>query len=68
MKKVTLTVAAMSILLRAASVGYAQNTDRIKPYTENPKYWQYKGEPVLLLGGSKTDHGQYHKPGNAISE
>jgi len=32
------------------------NADRIKPYVENPHYWQYKGEPVLLLGGSKTDH------------
>ena len=23
---------------------------------KNPRYWQYKGQPVLLLGGSKTDH------------
>jgi len=30
--------------------------DRIQPYKENPRYWQYKGKPVLLLGGSKTDH------------
>ncbi len=28
----------------------------IMPYKTNPKYWQYKGKPVLLLGGSKTDH------------
>lgn len=33
-----------------------KNSDRIKPYSENPHYWQYKGEPVMLLGGSKTDH------------
>ncbi len=32
------------------------NADRIQPYSGNPTYWQYKGEPVLLLGGSKTDH------------
>ncbi|MBN1675953.1 MAG: hypothetical protein JXR37_33225 [Kiritimatiellae bacterium] len=32
------------------------NEDRIQPYVKNPRYWQYKGEPVLLLGGSKTDH------------
>ena len=25
---------------------------RIQPYSENPFYWQYKGEPVLLLGGT----------------
>jgi hypothetical protein len=33
-----------------------QNADCIKPYKENPRYWQYKGGPVLLLGASKTDH------------
>ena len=30
--------------------------DHIQPYTRNSSYWQYKGRPVLLLGGSKTDH------------
>ena len=29
--------------------------DRIQPYPANPRYWQYKGKPVLLLGGSKRD-------------
>ena len=33
-----------------------KNAGRIKPYAKNPRYWQYKGQPVLLLGGSKTDH------------
>lgn len=33
-----------------------KNADRIKPYAENPRYWQYDGKPVMLLGGSKTDH------------
>ena len=23
--------------------------DRIQPYAANPRYWQYKGQPVLLL-------------------
>jgi CubicO group peptidase (beta-lactamase class C family) len=32
------------------------NRDRIKPYGKNPRYWQYKGQPVLLLGGSKDDN------------
>lgn len=35
---------------------HKQNADCIKPYKDNSRYWQYKGEPVLLLGGSKTDH------------
>ena len=30
--------------------------DRIRPYKANPRYWQYKGKPVLLLGGSKDDN------------
>jgi hypothetical protein len=30
--------------------------NEIKPYTENPRYWQYKGEPVLLLGGTGDDN------------
>ncbi|MEX1120773.1 MAG: hypothetical protein WED82_01480, partial [Balneolales bacterium] len=29
---------------------------RIQPYLQNPWYWQYKGEPVLLLGGSNEDN------------
>jgi hypothetical protein len=28
----------------------------IQVYTRNPLYWQYKGEPVLLLGGSVQDN------------
>ncbi len=30
-------------------------SDRIRPYEHNPRYWQYKDQPVLLLGGSKDD-------------
>jgi hypothetical protein len=28
---------------------------RIRPYTQNPRFWQYKGQPVMLLGANKTD-------------
>lgn len=28
----------------------------IQPWTENPWYWQYKGEPVMLLGASSDDN------------
>ena len=34
----------------------AKDVNRIQPCTKNPRYWQYKGEPVMLLGASKTDH------------
>ena len=28
----------------------------IKPYAENPRYWQYLNEPVLLLGATNNDN------------
>lgn len=30
--------------------------NNIMPYRQNPRFWQYKGEPVMLLGGSKDDN------------
>ena len=33
-----------------------READRIQPYARNPFYWQYKGVPVLLLGGSREDN------------
>jgi hypothetical protein len=37
------------------SIGYYENVTvdpiRIQPYTDNPRYWQYKEDPVLLIGG-----------------
>ncbi len=33
-----------------------RDNDRIQIYKENPRYWQYKGKPVLLLGGSVEDN------------
>ncbi len=30
--------------------------NRIQVYKENPRYWQYKGEPVLLIGGTVDDN------------
>jgi len=30
--------------------------DRIQPYARNPFYWQVRGKPLLLLGGSVEDN------------
>jgi hypothetical protein len=30
--------------------------DRIQPYAGNPAFWQYKGQPVMLIGGSSDDN------------
>jgi hypothetical protein len=33
-----------------------RNANRIQPYSANPAYWQYRGEPVLLIGGTSNDN------------
>jgi len=38
------------------AMGRGGDNERIRPYAGNPRYWQYKEEPVLLLGGSKDDN------------
>ncbi|GMV98202.1 MAG: hypothetical protein AMXMBFR83_25540 [Phycisphaerae bacterium] len=49
-----------SILVVPAAAAFAApadaNADRIQPWAKNPRYWQYKNQPVLLLGGSKDDN------------
>ena len=49
------TLAVLASLAVGSAVS-AQNAHRIKPWTENPRYWQYEGKPVLLVGGSKDDN------------
>ncbi len=48
------TCIILSLLLCSVRA-MAERSDYIRPYPDNPRYWQYKGEPVLLLGGSKDD-------------
>ena len=38
-------------------------SDRITVYNKNPYYWQYKGKPVMLLGGSWQDNLFNHPVG-----
>lgn len=33
-----------------------ENHLRIRPWSKNPRYWQHKSKPVLLLGGSREDN------------
>jgi hypothetical protein len=35
---------------------YESDGNGIRPYVRNPFYWQYKGEPIVLIGGSDTDN------------
>lgn len=34
----------------------ASSAKPIQPYPENPWYWQYRGEPIILRGGSDDDN------------
>ncbi len=38
------------------STAWADESERIRPYQANSRYWEYKGRPVILLGGSKDDN------------
>jgi hypothetical protein len=39
-----------------ALAGEGREANRIRPWPENLRYWQYKGRPVVLLGGSLKDN------------
>jgi hypothetical protein len=57
------------IILASSFVSFASegnntddpNRDRIKIYPANKRYWQYRQEPILLIGGSVTDN-LFHIP------
>ena len=46
------TLMLVCVQTRAAST----SRKRIEIYKPNPAYWQYKGKPVLLIGGTKDDN------------
>lgn len=54
MKRVIILLAFTVII---SNHSFSQRSDDgIKPWSENPRYWQYKGKPVLLLGGTDNDN------------
>lgn len=40
----------------AQNLNSLQESGRIQPYSENPMYWQYMGEPLMLIGGTDSDN------------
>lgn len=34
---------------------FGSDSDRIRPWEKDPMYWQLKGKPIMLLGGSRDD-------------
>ncbi len=51
-----LAPAVVALAFVGCAAASAADGGRIQPYAKNQRYWQYKGKPALLLGGSKTDH------------
>ncbi len=52
-------MAGMALLGSMTSMAQADDgreAKRIKPFAGNPRYWQYHGRPVMLLGGSMKDN------------
>lgn len=49
-RRIVLYMAGLASTLAALADG------EIQPWPENPWYWSYRGEPVLLLGGSDDDN------------
>ena len=47
---------ARAATMRPAQNGTPPGPGRITPWPSNRWYWQYRGAPVLLLGGSKDDN------------
>ena len=45
-----------TVLMAAPPPTDGRAADRIRPYEANPRYWQYRGKPVLLLGASDDDN------------
>jgi hypothetical protein len=52
------------LLVSCSGAVIAENEDvSIKPYAENPFYWQYKGKPLFLAGGTWQDNLFNHPVG-----
>ena len=48
--------AVMAVAGAAQAAARDENGSRIQPYAKNPRYWQYKGSPNLLIGGTALDN------------
>ena len=62
-RRMKAVVIAMLALALASGAMRAGDAARIRPFGPNPYYWQYKGQPVLLLGGSWQDNLFNHPVG-----
>ncbi len=47
---------ALETVFRGIEQPRDASLNRVQPHANNRSYWQYKGEPVLLIGGSSNDN------------
>ena len=55
----------MALLLWSLCEADAADEKRIRPFAANSFYWEYQGQPILLLGGSREDNLFNHPDGLA---
>ncbi|MDD4107924.1 MAG: hypothetical protein PHH93_04310 [Prolixibacteraceae bacterium] len=56
MLKIRLLIIVFAAMQFSACNSSRQTAGPVKPWTENPWFWEYKGEPVMLLGASSDDN------------
>ena len=52
----SLLLIAFIVATQVSAAERLSNAARIQPWSENPSYWQYKGAPIMLIGGSDDDN------------
>jgi hypothetical protein len=56
MKPYLIIIYFFGYLLLNITFVWADDADRIQPFTQNHRFWQYHGKPLLLLGASTDDN------------
>jgi len=56
MSKIRLITVAVALFAFFACTPGGNTDGSVRPWTENPWFWEYKGEPVMLLGASSDDN------------
>lgn len=54
-KRIILSTLILTLLVTATLVA-AGDDGGIRPYRNNPWYWEYKGQPIMLIGASDRDN------------
>ena len=53
--------------MESAKCKMVRSPGSIQPFAANPSYWEYKGKPLVLLGGSNDDN-LYQWTGEELTE